>query len=832
MNRKKVIAALASVAALASLAACGGVKDGGAATGNTITVGTTDKITSLDPAGSYDNGSYAVQIQVFPFLYAQNYNTSELSPDIAADDGTWSADGTEFTVKLKKGLKFANGHDLTASDVKFSFDRIKKINDENGPSSLLANIESVETKDDTTVVFHSAVKDDVTLKQVLSSPAGPIVDEESFSADKLTDANTIVKDNAFAGPYKLTSYKVNEALAYAKNDSYKGLTPAKNDVVQVKYFADSSNLKMAVQQGQVDVAYRSMTPTDVEDLSKDNKVKVVKGPGGEERFLAFNFKIMPYGEKSSEPNADKAKAVRQAVASLIDRNELATKVYKSTYTPLYSFIPDGLSGHDDTLKAAYGDGSGKPDAAKAKKTLEAAGVKTPVDLKLQYNPDHYGQSSADEYAAIKAQLEEGGLFKVDLQSTEWTQFNKDRVVTEDSDGSYPVYQLGWFPDYSDPDNYLSPFFRDGNFVNNGYSNKEVNDLIVKQAGETDAKAREDLLKEIQKLETDDLSTIPLLQGAQVAVTGSNVKGVVLDASFRFRYSSVTKELQKRIHAAGYDRPLIVQYIDYLGGLLHGDLGTTLTDNQKVSTILTHYGAATFELAFLALIVALIVGIGLGRIAARKRDHAADAGIRTFAILCYATPVFFLGLILKLIFAIWLNVLPASGRSSLGSEMQFSRLVSPTGFYIIDAIQLGDMSVLLDVLRHAVLPALALGLLTAGVFIRLVRTNVIATYHSGYVEAARSRGVSEKRLLNKHAWKPALIPIITVMGMQIALMLAGAVLTETTFEWKGLGFMLSQYLKARDFVAVQGIVILIAIIVAVVNFIVDVIAALVDPRVRY
>lgn len=292
------------------------------------------------------------------------------------------------------------------------------------------------------------------------------------------------------------------------------------------------------------------------------------------------------------------------------------------------------------------------------------------------------------------------------------------------------------------------------------------------------------------------------------------------------------ELQKRIHAAGYDRPLIVQYIDYLGGLLHGDLGTTLTDSQPVISILVHYGSATFELALLSLIVALIVGIGLGRVAACRRDHAADAGIRTFAILCYATPVFFLGLVLKLIFAIWLNVLPASGRCSLSSEMQFARLVSPTGFYIIDALQLGDMSVLADVLRHAVLPALALGLLTAGVFIRLVRTNVISTYNSGYVEAARSRGVYEKRLLSKHAWRPALIPIITVMGMQIALMLAGAVLTETTFEWKGLGFMLSQYLKARDFVAVQGIVILIAIIVAVVNFIVDVIAALVDPRVRY
>jgi peptide/nickel transport system substrate-binding protein len=541
VNSKKILAAAVSVAAIASLAACGGVKDdANAGSSDAVTIGTTDKITSLDPAASYDNGSYAVQIQVFPFLYAQDYNTADLSADIAADDGTWSDDGTEFTVKLKSGLKFANGNDLTASDVKFSYDRIKTINDENGPSSLLANVESVEAKDDTTVVFKETVPFDVTLKQVMSSPAGPIVDEDVFAADKVTDADTIVKGDAFAGPYKLTSFKLNEALAYAKNDSYKGLTPAKNNAVQVKYFADASNLKMAVQQAQIDVAYRSLTPTDIEDLSKDSKVKVVKGPGGEERLLVFNFKLMPYGEKSSEPNADKAKAVRQAVANLIDRSELSEKVYKSTYTPMYSFIPDGLSGHEDTLKSAYGDGSGKPDADKAKKVLEAAGVTTPVDLKLQYNGDHYGSSSADEYAAIKAQLEEGGLFKVDLQQTEWTQYNKDRVVTEDSDGAYPVYQLGWFPDYSDPDNYLSPFFRDGNFVNNGYANSEVNDLIVKQAGEKDATAREDILKQIQQLETEDLSTIPLLQGAQVAVTGTSVKGVVLDASFRFRYASVTK----------------------------------------------------------------------------------------------------------------------------------------------------------------------------------------------------------------------------------------------------------------------------------------------------
>ena len=543
LNSKKILAAAVSVAAIASLTACGGVKDdttAGADSGNAITIGTTDKITSLDPAGSYDNGSYAVQIQVFPFLYAQDYNTSELSPDIAADDGTWNDDGTEFTVKLKDGLKFANGNDLTASDVKFSYDRIKKINDPNGPSSLLANVESVTAKDDTTVVFKDSVPFDVTLKQVMSSPAGPIVDEDTFDADKLTDADTIVSKKAFSGPYTLTAFKINESAAYAKNDSYKGLTPAKNSVVQVKYFADASNLKMAVQQGQIDVANRSLSPTDIEDLSKDSKVKVVKGPGGEERFIAFNFKIQPYGESQPDADANKAKAVRQAVANLIDREELSTKVYKGTYTPMYSFIPDGLAGHDDTLKSAYGDGNGKPSTEKAKKVLADAGVTTPVDLKLQYNSDHYGSVSADEYAALKSQLEAGGLFKVDMQSTEWTQYNKDRVVTDDSDGVYPVYQLGWFPDYSDPDNYLSPFFRDGNFVNNGYSNKEVNDLIVKQAGEKDESARGDILKQIQKLETEDLSTIPLLQGAQVAVTGTSVKGVTLDASFRFRYASVTK----------------------------------------------------------------------------------------------------------------------------------------------------------------------------------------------------------------------------------------------------------------------------------------------------
>jgi peptide/nickel transport system permease protein len=292
------------------------------------------------------------------------------------------------------------------------------------------------------------------------------------------------------------------------------------------------------------------------------------------------------------------------------------------------------------------------------------------------------------------------------------------------------------------------------------------------------------------------------------------------------------QLAERIREAGYDRPLIAQYLSYLGDVLRGDFGTTLSDRRPVTEVLTTFGAATLELAVYALIVAFVVGIPLGMAAAYFRDKAPDAVLRVFAILCYATPVFFAGLLLKLVFAVWLDWLPVAGRASTGAEIQLQTLDHPTNIYLVDALQTGDGEIISDVLKHAVLPAVALGLLTAGIFLRLVRTNVIGTLGAGYVEAARSRGVGESRLLRKHAYRPALIPIITVIGLQIAVLLGGAVLTETTFEWKGLGFQLAQYLTARDFVAVQGIVAMLAVIVAVTNFIVDVIAALIDPRVRY
>ncbi|MHC5796007.1 ABC transporter substrate-binding protein [Lacisediminihabitans sp. FW035] len=535
--RKRTLAVLGgtAIAALAlSGCAAGGGSNNTTAAATTLTVGTTDKVTSLDPAGSYDNGSFAVMNQVYPFLLNSKPGTSEVEPDIAESAKFTSP--TEYTVVLKKGLTFANGDKLTSSDVKFSFDRQLKIADENGPSTLLYNLESTAAPDATTVVFTLKAANDQIWPQILSSPAAPIVDEQVFSADKVTSDDDIVKGKAFAGQYTIASYKFNQLVQFKAFSGYKGLlgTP-KTPTIVLKYYTDQSNLKLDVQKGGIDVASRSLSATDVEDLKKDKSVKVTTGPGGEIRYIVFNFDTQPFGVKADGADAAKALAVRQAVADLVDRQAIADQVYKGTYLPLYSYVPAGLTGANTALKGLYGDGKGGPDGAKAKSTLTAAGITAPVALNLQYNPDHYGASSGDEYALVKSQLEKGGLFTVNLQSTEWVTYSKDR--TKDA---YPEYQLGWFPDYSDADNYLSPFFAKDNFLANHYDNAEVDSLIKAQAVETDKDKRTKDIETIQDKVAADLSTVPLLQGAQVAVAGTKVSGVTLDASFKFRFGTLSK----------------------------------------------------------------------------------------------------------------------------------------------------------------------------------------------------------------------------------------------------------------------------------------------------
>src|SRR3954462_14549902 len=238
-GRRALIATAGITVTALTLAACGGGggnSGGGSSAGGALTIGTTDKITSIDPAGSYDNGSFAVMNQVYPFLMNTPYGSPDVKPDIAESASFTSP--TEYTVKLKPGLKWANGHDLTSSDGKFTFHRQVKLHDPNGPASVLGNLDSGSAPDPTTVVFKLKSPNDQTFAQVLSSPVGPIVDEEVFSPTTLTTDQDIVAGKAFAGQYTIQSYDFNNLIQYKAYADYKGvLPPAKTGTVNVKYYA-------------------------------------------------------------------------------------------------------------------------------------------------------------------------------------------------------------------------------------------------------------------------------------------------------------------------------------------------------------------------------------------------------------------------------------------------------------------------------------------------------------------------------------------------------------------------------------------------------------------
>ena len=289
------------------------------------------------------------------------------------------------------------------------------------------------------------------------------------------------------------------------------------------------------------------------------------------------------------------------------------------------------------------------------------------------------------------------------------------------------------------------------------------------------------------------------------------------------------QLAERRHTAGLDRPIIVQYIEYLGDVARLDFGRTLVDNRPVTQVITDHGAATLELTLAAMVVAVVVGIGLGLLAGRFRDTPMDLFGRLFGIVIYAAPIFFLGFLAQLIFGVWLHWLPVSGRAS---PIVTNEIQETTHLYLIDTLLNGNFNAFVDVARHLVLPAATLGLVIGGVFIRVVRVNVIQTLRGDYVEAARARGVPERQVVFRHAFKNALVPVITIMGLQFALLLSGAVLTEQTYNWPGLGSQLIRYLNNRDYVAVQGIITFFALVVVFVSLVIDLVNAWVDPRIRY
>jgi peptide/nickel transport system permease protein len=281
-------------------------------------------------------------------------------------------------------------------------------------------------------------------------------------------------------------------------------------------------------------------------------------------------------------------------------------------------------------------------------------------------------------------------------------------------------------------------------------------------------------------------------------------------------------------AMGLDQPIPAQYWDFISGVVQFDFGVSMTRSRPVVDEIKTFFPATIELAIGGMLVTTIVGIFSGAYAAQHRKSAADYSIRVASVILYSIPIFWLGIIFQMVFGARLGWLPVSGRLDPG--MTPDTVI--TGLYTVDAILTQDWALLKDAARHLVLPSLTLGLVLAGIFTRLTRANMLDVLEQDFITAGRARGLKERILVYKHGLRNAFIPIVTLLGLQFSLLLAGAILTETTFSWPGLGRLVVDRIFDRDFTTVQGSILFFAVLVAGGSLTVDILYGFLDPRIRY
>ncbi|MGN6082925.1 ABC transporter permease subunit [Trinickia sp.] len=282
-----------------------------------------------------------------------------------------------------------------------------------------------------------------------------------------------------------------------------------------------------------------------------------------------------------------------------------------------------------------------------------------------------------------------------------------------------------------------------------------------------------------------------------------------------------------LHQLGLDEPLPLQYLHYIGRALHGNLGMSLITNTSVTGEFLARFPATVELSFCAMIFALVVGLPAGVFAALKRGTVVDHGVMGTALTGYSMPIFWWGLILIMFFSAGLGWTPVSGR--IAAEFDISHV---TGFMLIDALLAPDEGSFKSAVSHLILPAIVLGTIPLAVVARMTRSSMLEVLREDYIRTARAKGLSPVRVVVVHALRNALIPVVTVIGLQVGTLLAGAVLTETLFSWPGVGKWLIDAISRRDYPVVQGGILMIATLVIVVNLVVDLLYGVLNPRIRH
>jgi peptide/nickel transport system permease protein len=307
-------------------------------------------------------------------------------------------------------------------------------------------------------------------------------------------------------------------------------------------------------------------------------------------------------------------------------------------------------------------------------------------------------------------------------------------------------------------------------------------------------------------------------------------------ALHFEKKAEPEKMEEMRRILGLNKPIWIQYVDYLGGLVdvgyfleHGypNLGKSMQTFEEVGGQIFSAFPATLELAIYSMIIACLLGVLLGVASSKSYNSVLDHLIRGFGTVTYAIPVFFLGIIFQLIFGVYLRWLPTG--------LRINPIVTPpttiTGLYTIDSLIEGDLSKFFESVKALILPSLTLGLILSGMFVRLTRTNMLETLRLDFVTAARARGLKERTITYGYAFRNAFLPVLTMMGLQFAMLLGGAILTETTFSWPGLGRYIVDRINFRDYTAIQGAIVMFGLFVTLVSLVVDILYAYFDPRIR-
>ncbi|MFJ2586329.1 ABC transporter substrate-binding protein [Streptomyces sp. NPDC087538] len=513
MNRRTLV--LPAVVGLLApvLAACGASGDGGDGKG-AVVVGATDQLVAskdnpapLDPAIGYEAGVWNVLRQTVQTLMHVPRGGGLPVPEAAEGCAFTDTQNESYRCKLRSGLEFADGKPVTADDVKYSMDRVIGIHAANGPVALLDNIDTIETKGEREVVFHLRTPD-ATFPYKLSTPVAGIVPRSAYPAKS---ARTGFRVDG-SGPYTMKAETRHDKVVkihFTRNPRYKGDLKVRNDKVELDLFPDAAAMGKAFDSKKIDMMARTMTPAQAKQLLEkpESGVDLTEMPSLAIRCLGFDTK---------DP-AVKDKAVRQAMAQVIDRGEIAGKVYGTTAEPLYSLIPSSIAGHTNSFYNKYGE----PSTAKAAAILRSAGIRTPVKLTLHYTTDHFGVGTAAEFQALKKQFNDTGLFDVTVKGTPWEKFRPAQVR-----GDYAVYGMGWFPDFPDPDNFTAPFLDRNNFLNSPYKSALAQKTLIPQSRrETDRSAATKTFQQLQDVVATDVPVLPIWQGKQYVASREGLTGV-------------------------------------------------------------------------------------------------------------------------------------------------------------------------------------------------------------------------------------------------------------------------------------------------------------------